>query len=547
VVLDTDHVPIVGHDYNHREASPVEIEAKYSISEPALFDTLLELRALGDYALRPTGERHVVDHYLDTAHRDLLRGGYACRLREGEAGRHWLLTVKGLGGANGAVHQREEHEGEVPPKSTPEDWPESPAHETVTRLSEGRPLSELFSLRQLRISRAVERGDRAVGELSLDTVEANIAGRKSLAREIEIELGASGGIDDLHAIDAALRPYGLKAQSTSKFERALALLDDTSGTPAPRKKRAPGVRADEPMAEAGRTILRFHFERMLANEAGTRKGEDIEALHRMRVATRRQRAAFRIASPYFKRKAVGAFRDELRSLAEHLGEVRDLDVVIEAAEAYDASRKGDAVAALDPILDEWRSRRDGARHRLLSHLDGEAYRGFTKHFAEFLSSKGAGVKDTSDDLPRPRLVRHVLPTEIWDHYGRLRAYETVMEWAPIETIHSLRIEDKRLRYLLEFFAEALGPGLSDVVEALVDLQDHIGELHDVDVTIGLLRDFLMRSSYASTNPAVADSVGRYLKLKQAQLRTLQRTLKRPWKRVAGQRLRTALSRAVARL
>jgi triphosphatase len=524
----------------------VEIEAKYDVSEPALFDTLLELRALGDYALRPMGERQVLDHYLDTAHRDLLRGGYACRLREGEAGRHWLLTVKGLGGADGAVHQREEHEGEVPPKSTPADWPASPAHDTVTRLSEGRPLGELFSLRQLRISRAVERGDRVVGELSLDTVEANIAGRRSLTREIEIELGASGRVDDLHALVAALRPYGLKAQSTSKFERALALLDDTSGAPKPKKKRAPDVRADEPMAEAGRTILRFHFERMLANEAGTRKGEDAEALHRMRVATRRQRAAFRIALPYFKRKAVGAFRDELRALAGHLGEVRDLDVVIEAAEAYGASRKGEA-AALDPLLDEWRARRDEARHNLLSHLDDEAYRDFTQRFAEFLSSKGAGVKDTSDDLPRPRLVRHVLPTEIWDHYARLRAYETVMEWAPIETIHSLRIEDKRLRYLLEFFAEPLGPGLSDVLEALVDLQDHIGELHDADVTIGLLRDFLMRSSDVSTEPAVADSVGRYLKLKQAELRTLQRTLKRPWKRVAGQRLRTALSRAVAKL
>jgi CHAD domain-containing protein len=129
----------------------------------------------------------------------------------------------------------------------------------------------------------------------------------------------------------------------------------------------------------------------------------------------------------------------------------------------------------------------------------------------------------------------------------LRAYEPVMEWAPVETIHSLRIEDKRLRYLLEFFAEALGPGLSGVLEALVGLQDHIGELHDVDVTIGLLRDFLMRSSYASTDPAVTAAVGRYLNLKQARLRTLQRTLKRPWKRVVGKRLRITLSRAVARL
>jgi len=44
------------------------------------------------------------------------------------------------------------------------------------------------------------------------------------------------------------------------------------------------------MSEAGRKVLRTHFARMLANEAGTRLGEDIEELHDMRVATRRLRA-----------------------------------------------------------------------------------------------------------------------------------------------------------------------------------------------------------------------------------------------------------------
>jgi len=47
----------------------------------------------------------VIDHYLDTPHRDLLRGGYTCRLREPDAGDRWLLTVKGLGNAEGAVHR----------------------------------------------------------------------------------------------------------------------------------------------------------------------------------------------------------------------------------------------------------------------------------------------------------------------------------------------------------------------------------------------------------------------------------------------------------
>ncbi len=48
------------------------------------------------------------------------------------------------------------------------------------------------------------------------------------------------------------------------------------------------------MSEAGRKTFRFHFRRMVYNEPGTRLGEDIEAMHDMRVATRRMRAAFRV-------------------------------------------------------------------------------------------------------------------------------------------------------------------------------------------------------------------------------------------------------------
>jgi len=529
-------------------AAPTETEAKYAVTDPTVFAALLELQALGGYALGPKGERHVIDHYLDTPHRDLLRGGYACRLREGEGDDRWLLTVKGLGKAEGAVHRREEHESEIPPNAPPDDWPAGPAREIVTRLSEGQTLAELVTIHQRRARRAVEQDARVVGVLSLDTVETDIGGRKRVSREIEIELTATGTMDDLRAIGAALAPYNLKAQSKSKFERALAKLDDAPTKAAARKKKVPGVRADEPLAEAGRKILRFHCERMLANEDGTREGTDIEALHHMRVATRRQRAAFRIVAPYFKRKAIRAFQDELRAAAGHLGAVRDLDVLIEATERYQSSLGADAAGWLQPLLDEWREKRNAARAEMLAYLNGDDYQAFTERYEAFLSSTGAGVKDAApDDLPEPHLVRHILPGEIWGHYGRVRAYDTVLAWASIETIHALRIEGKRLRYLLETFSEVLGPGVAEAIDAMVALQDHAGELHDVDVTIGLLRHFLMHSVRASAEPAVAASVKGYLKVSEARLRALQRTLKRPWRRVTSRRVRSVLARAVATL
>ena len=47
-------------------------------------------------------------------------------------------------------------------------------------------------------------------------------------------------------------------------------------------------------------------------ELGTRLGEDIEALHDMRVATRRMRAAFRVFGEHFEPKAVAPYLKGLK-------------------------------------------------------------------------------------------------------------------------------------------------------------------------------------------------------------------------------------------
>jgi hypothetical protein len=68
----------------------------------------------------------------------------------------------------------------------------------------------------------------------------------------------------------------------------------------------------DPMSEAGRKVIYLHFTRMLANEADTRLGEDPEALHDMRVATRRMRAAFALFGPHFDKKVLKQFGKGLR-------------------------------------------------------------------------------------------------------------------------------------------------------------------------------------------------------------------------------------------
>jgi inorganic triphosphatase YgiF len=206
----------------------MEVEAKFSIPDRATFDRMCQLTGLAGRRLVPAGVKEVNDRYLDTDNRAFLRAGYACRVRR--KGQAHVATLKGLGGADASsgIHRRAEYEVPVD-QDDPATWPESPARDLASQLSAGRPLRELFALRQERhiylLYDHVPEGTRRVAELSLDVVTPGGRGRRPYY-ELEIELLDQGSESDLHALTSELRmTWGLQPEPRSKFERELVLID----------------------------------------------------------------------------------------------------------------------------------------------------------------------------------------------------------------------------------------------------------------------------------------------------------------------------------
>ena len=230
---------------------------------------------------------------------------------------------------------------------------------------------------------------------------------------------------------------------------------------------------------------------MIAKEAGTRSGEDAEDLHSMRVATRRQRAAWRIFGEAFRAKRTKAHRGRLREVASRLGAVRDLDVLIEAADQYRADLPITEQRSLEPLLAAWRTHRDDARVLLLRELDSDGYRRWLDDYAEFVRHEGVAALPVAPT--DPHRVRDTAASRIQAAYEQVRAYEPVLRWADVDTLHELRIAGKWLRYSLEFVRETLGPDADALIARVTALQDHLGLMHDADVSAHLARDFLRRA------------------------------------------------------
>jgi CHAD domain-containing protein len=308
--------------------------------------------------------------------------------------------------------------------------------------------------------------------------------------------------------------------------------------------KTPGVLAEDHIAEAGRKVLRFHLARMIAKEAGTRDGSDPEDLHTMRVATRRQRAAWRVFGEAFRPGRTKKHRERLREVAARLGAVRDLDVLIEAADAYRADLPVAEQRALEPLIAAWRLHRDDARQLLIRELDSDGYRRWLDDYAEFVRHEGVAARPVVPT--EPHRVSDTAASRIQAAYEHVRSYEPVLRWADVDTLHELRIHGKWLRYSMEFVREALGPEADGLIARVTALQDHLGLMKDADVAAHLARSFLVERA-GSISDGESAAIARYLVSREKEVARLHRTVGRSWRGVAGIAFRRALGRALAGL
>lgn len=256
--------------------------------------------------------------------------------------------------------------------------------------------------------------------------------------------------------------------------------DDANGA-SPREP-ARAVRPAHYSTFVHDTILK-RWKSLASNEDPARRGEDIEALHDMRVASRRLRAALSVFAPYLPDKPARRAAKRLRSLTRLLGASREWDVHGEAlARLHAAAARPDERAAIEHLLELVDARRGHERSAMSKQLDevdleklGDKLRWLAGHV------RSAGLPD---DLPHAAAAAlQALGADAYARTPELRDRERP------EELHAMRVAVKRFRYALELLEPAFQLGYDELIGRAKALQEILGRHHDHC----LLEDMLTRT------------------------------------------------------
>jgi inorganic triphosphatase YgiF len=346
------------HQQQESAAGPQEVELKFAFTDADVLRDWLDVTFPPDHG-HDWQAHEITDVYFDTADEALKAAGYGARLRT--VGSDTTLTLKAAIEVGDGLHRRLELEAPATKTLAPDRWPESEARSRVIDVVGARRLIENFVLGQQRRERAIDLGD-TTAVVSIDEGEVEYLGiAAGELHHLEVEL-REGDAAALRALAKRIEASGIAtAEDHSKLELAKDMVE-----------AAARVAPDDSWADAARKLLRKHLVRMLERESATRAG-DANALKQMRVATRRMRATWRVFGNAFAGAHATHFEMNLRHVAELLGAVRDLDVLLSSVGARED------VAMMSA---SWRARRDAAFDELMRHIDSRAYERFVDAFLE---------------------------------------------------------------------------------------------------------------------------------------------------------------------
>jgi CHAD domain-containing protein len=257
--------------------------------------------------------------------------------------------------------------------------------------------------------------------------------------------------------------------------------------PEPAASPAAGTAAEE--WKKVRKIALRHLNRLVALQAKVLKGDDPEAVHDMRVASRRLQQVLELIFAQPLPREARRLRRKIRRCRRLLGEVRNCDVLIQRVGGRLARKRcsnREVWAAVKQHLGERRSAHFTRAARKLSKLNLADLYLRAKESLDQFRPEAAGAPDSPaaapPDVPTRRPFRERLAEAllgVWNDFEQHSAAARREKTVP--SLHAARISAKRLRYLLEAAGPFSIPGSAEALAWLKKIQERLGDWHDMEV------------------------------------------------------------------
>jgi len=240
-----------------------------------------------------------------------------------------------------------------------------------------------------------------------------------------------------------------------------------------------GLKMETPAREALGRIVRTMLTLAIRTVPGILDDLDTEFLHDYRICLRKVRSALSLVKDVYPPEESRRMRTVLGDLARQTNRLRDLDVYLLAREDYLGLLPPQLRPPLEGMFQDFSAERALEVRRTTAKLRGKLHRHSLQEIQACFAEGTRHESSRAADLPVGPLVF----SAIYRRYRKIRkiAAEITAE-SPDTAFHQLRIECKKLRYLIEFFSELIPAGEGEAMQKkLRRLQNQLGAFNDASV------------------------------------------------------------------
>ncbi len=363
------------------------------------------------------------------------------------------------------------------------DLPDSRLRERLVALIDDLPLTPLFNLRTRSLPiRMLDHREKTTVRL---IIEEHVVAKKNSGLTLRPRIW-------IHP----LRGYQKEAKRLVLWCQEQDLIPATRGVnqeALATQGRSPGkysvkrplpMQSVLPVDRIFRRLLRLLLAMARYNELGMRQGDDPLYLHNFRIAVRRARSLLGQTRGVFPREATKRFRRELAKLGRLTGSVRDLDTFLLVQDTYRQRLPADSQPALQPFSAFLQQERREHYRTLVKTFETRRYRAVLREWEAFTTQPEA------NDPSIPMIEGFVLERMIGGCRSLVSVEPDSLQHAESERLHALRIECKKLRYLMDFFITAFPElPIRNVLKHLKRVQRTLGRIQDISVQKVLIQQF----------------------------------------------------------